>query len=71
MAADGRDDRGSELTAATESTGFSEDQLRAITSVVRRLLHEELSAGHRPPREESRGEDSSRSGESGANSDYK
>ena len=57
MASDERDVPGSGRTAAEEATGFSEDQLRAITSVVRSLLNEEFSAGRQHPREESRGDD--------------
>ena len=56
---DERDDPESGQTAAAETAGFSEDMLRAITSVVRCLLNEELSTSHHP-REESWGDDSRR-----------
>ena len=68
MASDERDVPGSGRTAAEEATGFSEDQLRAITSVVRSLLNEEFSAGRQHPREESRGDDGRGSSKSCANS---
>ena len=67
-ASDERDDPGSGRTAAAETAGFSEDQLRAITSIVRRLLNEEFSAGRHHPREESRGDDSHGSSKSCGNS---
>ena len=54
MASEERDVPGSGRTTAGEATGFSEDQLRAITSVVRSLLNEEFPAGRR---EERRGDD--------------
>ena len=68
MTSDERDDAGSRRTAAAETAGFSEDQLLAITSFVRRLLNEEFSAGRHHPREESRGDDSRGSSKTCGNS---
>ena len=68
MASDERDVLGSGRTAAAEAACFSEDQLRAITSVVHSLLNEEFSAGRHHPWEESRGDDGRGSSKSCGNS---